>query len=41
MMWDVKDAQLYFTKTLWPAFSVKELKEALQLYSDTERRLGK
>jgi undecaprenyl diphosphate synthase len=41
MMWDVRDAQLYFTKTLWPAFSVKELKEAIGSYSATERRLGK
>ena len=41
MMWDVRDAQLYFTQTLWPAFSVKELKEAVRLYSDTDRRLGK
>ncbi len=41
MMCDVRDAQLYFTKTLWPAFSVKELRSAIDAYSNTERRLGK
>lgn len=41
MMWDVKDSQLYFTETLWPAFSVDELKKAAQLYSNIERRLGR
>lgn len=40
MMWDIRDAQMYFTRTLWPAFSVGELKKAIGLYSDTKRRLG-
>jgi undecaprenyl diphosphate synthase len=40
MMWDVADAQLYFTKTLYPDFSAAELKKAVQKYSRTERRMG-
>lgn len=41
MMWDVAEAQLYFTKTFWPDFSPKEFQKALDLYSKTERRNGK
>jgi len=41
MMWDVAEARLYFTKTLWPAFSPQEFKKALDIYSNTERRFGK
>ncbi len=41
MMWDVADAQLYFTETFWPAFSPEELKRAVEAYGATERRLGK
>jgi len=40
MMWDVADAQLYFTKTLLPDFSVEEFKKAVNQYSMTERRKG-
>ncbi len=41
MMWDVAEAQLYFTKTLWPDFSVEEFKKTAERYSETERRMGK
>lgn len=41
MMWDVADAQLHFTKTLWPDFSNEEFREIINQYSKTERRLGK
>lgn len=41
MMWDIADAQLYFTKTLYPDFSVAEFKKAVEQYSQTERRMGK
>lgn len=41
MMWDVAEARLYFTKTLWPDFSIKEFKKAIGLYLKTERRNGK
>jgi len=40
MMWDVADAQLYFTETLYPDFSVEEFKKAIEQYSKTERRMG-
>lgn len=41
LMWDVAEAQLYFTKTFWPDFSPKEFEKALSLYAKTERRHGK
>lgn len=41
MMWDVAEAQLYFTNTLWPDFSPEEFGKALDYYSRTERRFGK
>jgi len=40
MMWDVANAQLYFTDTLLPNFSVEEFKKAIEQYSKTERRMG-
>lgn len=40
MMWDVAEARLYFTKTLWPDFDPKELKKALKAYAGAERRYG-
>jgi undecaprenyl diphosphate synthase len=40
MMWDVADSQLYFTQTLWPDFSKKELNQALAAYSSIDRRFG-
>jgi len=40
MMWDVANAQLYFTETLLPDFSVEEFKKAIDRYSKTERRMG-
>lgn len=41
LMWDVAEAQLYFTKTFWPDFSPEEFEKALALYAKTERRHGK
>lgn len=41
MMWDVADAQLYFTDTLYPDFSVEEFKKTIGKYQEIERRLGK
>lgn len=40
MMWDVAEAQLAFTETLWPAFAEKELLQILDDYKRRERRLG-
>lgn len=41
MMWDIAEAQFYFTRVLWPDFSAEEFKKALNYYSKTERRFGK
>jgi len=41
MMWDVANAQLYFTETLWPDFSGKEFRKVVDRYSKTKRRMGK
>jgi undecaprenyl diphosphate synthase len=34
-------AELYFTKTLWPEFSVEELNHAFKVFAQRERRFGK
>lgn len=41
MMWQAANAQLAFTKTLWPAFKTKELEEILIDFSKRGRRFGK
>lgn len=41
MMWDIADAQLYFTDTLWPDFDRQEFIKAIEDYSKRERRFGK
>lgn len=41
MMWDIADAQLYFTETLWPAFSKEEFQKAIDEFGGIERRMGK
>ncbi len=41
MMWDVAEARLYFTDTLWPDFSEVEFQKALDYYEQMERREGK
>lgn len=41
MMWDIGDAELYFTPKLWPEFSREEFKNALEFYNSRERRMGK
>lgn len=41
MMWDLADAQLYFSDSLWPDFSAQEFEKALTFYQKTHRRLGK
>ena len=40
MMWDVAEAQLYFTNTLYPDFDKDELHKALADYTERERRYG-
>ena len=41
MMWDARDAQLYFTDKFWPDFTKEELIRALEDYSHRERRFGR
>lgn len=40
MMWQGAYAELYFTKTLWPDFSVRDLHEAIYEYQRRNRRFG-
>lgn len=41
MMWDVAEARLHFTPTLWAGFSAKEFKTIVEQYRGVERRHGK
>lgn len=41
MMWHCADAQMYFTETLWPDFTVEEFKKAIEIYQSSQRRFGK
>ena len=38
--WQSAYSELYFTKTLWPDFNEKSLKEAIEEYSKRQRRFG-
>lgn len=40
LLWQLAYAELYFTKVLWPEFSVQELKKAFDVFSERERRFG-
>ncbi|OGI24954.1 MAG: di-trans,poly-cis-decaprenylcistransferase [Candidatus Moranbacteria bacterium RBG_13_45_13] len=40
MMWDLANAQMYFTETLWPDFDEKKAREAIMDYSRRARRYG-
>jgi undecaprenyl diphosphate synthase len=40
MMWDIANAQCYFTKTYFPDFGKAEFRKAIQEYQKRERRLG-
>ena len=41
MMWDVAEAQLHFTETLWPEFSPQEFSSIVSGFGEAERRYGK
>lgn len=41
MMWDMANAQLYFSESYYPDFGVERLEEALEDYAKRGRRLGK
>lgn len=40
LMWQMQNTHLYFTKTLWPDFSVEELSKAITEFKRRERRFG-
>jgi undecaprenyl diphosphate synthase len=41
MMWQTSYAELYFTETLWPDFSKKELIKAIRWFGKQKRNFGK
>lgn len=41
LLWDSSYSELHFTKTLWPDFTIEELKEILDDYQQREKRNGK
>jgi undecaprenyl diphosphate synthase len=41
LIWQAAYSELYFTKTLWPDFSVKDYEVAIANYEQRERRFGK
>ena len=41
LLWQAAYAELYFTETLWPEFTVEELDHAFCVFSGRERRFGK
>lgn len=40
LLWQAAYAELFFTKTLWPDFSLEELETIVCEYEQTERRFG-
>jgi len=40
LLWQIAYTELYFTETLWPDFSREELMQAVQVYSNRQRRFG-
>ncbi len=41
LLWQCAYSEFYFTETLWPDFNRGELKRALLIYADRQRRFGK
>ena len=40
LLWQIAYSEFYFTNTLWPDFTSKELEEIIQNYKNRERRFG-
>ena len=40
LLWQISYAEIYFTKTLWPAFSKKDLQKAFLDFAKRDRRFG-
>lgn len=41
LLWQLAYSELYFTETLWPDFSEKDLDKALKTFAERKRRFGK
>ena len=41
LLWQIAYSELFFTKTMWPDFTVAELKEIVNDFNSRERRYGK
>ena len=41
LLWESAYAELYFTDTAWPDFSVEDFKDALRWFDRRERRFGR
>jgi len=41
LLWQLSYSELYFTNTLWPDFTPRELEKAILEYQQRERRFGK
>ncbi|HKZ45645.1 MAG TPA: polyprenyl diphosphate synthase [archaeon] len=41
LLWQAAYAEIYFTKTLWPDFSKKELIKAIEWYNSARKNFGK
>jgi undecaprenyl diphosphate synthase len=40
LLWNLAYTEFYFPQVYWPDFSDEELKKAIEIYSDRERRFG-
>lgn len=40
MLWQLAYAEFYFTDVLWPDFHVEQLREAIEVYNQRNRRFG-
>ena len=40
LLWQAAYAELYFTQTLWPEFTVEELEHAFAIFAGRERLFG-
>ena len=41
LLWQIAYSELYFTDTMWPDFTKKELEKAILNYQNRDRRFGK
>lgn len=40
LLWQCAYSEFYFTNKLWPDFTIKDLEEAIDIYTNRERRFG-